>query len=326
MTISFNTRDAKNELKYSKKYILDNIDELSLFQRYVGNVKLRQAFCSPLRKDDNPSFSLFQTREGNVLFKDHATGDSGDVFKFLKSLWNISMNETYKKIVNDFPDEQISLQRKVRIKEPDFDIEIGIKRKWFDPVDAWYWGKYHIDKQTLYRFKVYPISYYVINGIKRDEWRSEDPLYAYKVDDKFKIYKPLTKFKINKWKGNLTRDNIFGYEQLPKKGDLLIITKSLKDVMVLYGLGYNAIAPSSESTEISKEKITELSSRFKRIVLFFDNDEAGIKHSNKYVNKYNFQRMQINPSEGIKDISDFIEVRGIEWTKNYMEYLLDGNE
>lgn len=326
MTISFNTKNAKDSIKYSKKHILDKTDELSLFQQYVGNIKLKQAFCSPLREDDNPSFSLFQTKEGNILFKDHATGESGDVFKFLRMLWNCSLNEVYKRIIDDFPTDQVNLERKNKIREYQSDLDIAIKRKHFDLVDACYWQKYFIEKSTLYKFKVWPISYYTINGIKQSEWQTDDPMYAYKVNDKFKIYRPLTKYKKDKWRGNLTKNNVFGYEQLPKKGDLLIITKSLKDVMVLYELGYNAIAPSSESTEISKSFIDELSSRFKRIVLFFDNDEAGIKNSTKYVEKYQFQRMQINPSEGIKDISDFREVHKDEWTRNYIEYLLDGNE
>lgn len=326
MSITFNTRNARESEKYSRKRILECLDEIDIFHRYVGNVKLRQAFCSPLRNDDNPSFSLFQTKDGNILFKDHATGDSGDVFKFLKLLWNCSTTEVYKKIINDFPKEQLVLKSKSRTIFHDEEVEIGIKRRWFDQVDACYWGKYCINKQTLYKFKVYPISYYVISGIKRDESTLEDPMYAYKVNDKFKIYKPLTKNKSKKWRGNLGRNNIFGYEQLPKKGDLLIITKSLKDVMVLYELGYTSIAPSSESTGISEECIKELSSRFKRIVLFFDNDLAGEKHSDKYVNKYGFQKILIDPSEGIKDISDFVDANNLESAGLYMKKLLDGKE
>lgn len=330
MSISFSTKKAIDNKKYTKENVLLKIDDLSIFKRYIGNVKLKQSFCSPLRKDNNPSFNLFQNKDGEIMYYDHATGDSGDVFKFLKQLWNCTKNEVYKRIMDDLPSDAIDLKTKSRIKQYSDDITIGIKRKYISPIDAWYWGKYHISKETLYKFKVYPISYYTlsydnITHIKQAEYTSEDPIYAYKVNDRFKIYRPLTKFKINKWRGNLRKQNVFGYEQLPKQGDLLIITKSLKDVMVLYELGYTAIAPSSESTEIPKDIIAELKTRFKRIVLFFDNDEAGIKHSLKYSDKYKFERIQINPSEGIKDISDFIDIRNYECTINYIEFLLDGN-
>lgn len=309
--------------KYTKEYILSRIDELSIFQRYLGNIKLKQAYCSPLRKDNNPSFNLFQNKEGSIMYKDHATGESGDVFKFLRLLWNCNVKEVYKRIINDLPSDTPAIQRKRRVAYSE-DVEIAIKRRYFCPIDACYWDRFLIKKETLYMYKVYPISYYTSNGIKQLEWTDDDPMYAYKVNDKFKIYRPLTKHKEWKWRGNLSNNNIFGYEQLPKKGNLLIITKSLKDVMVLYELGYTSVAPASESTEIPKETMEELSSRFNRVILFFDNDTAGIKYSTKVSKEYNLQRIQIDPSEAIKDISDFIESRGFEDTKKYMEYLLDG--
>lgn len=49
-------------------------------------------------------------------------------------------------------------------------------------------------------------------------------MYAYKVYNHFKIYKPLAD-KYTKWRNNLTEYDIQGYKQLPKKGDILIITK-----------------------------------------------------------------------------------------------------
>ena len=55
-------------------------------------------------------------------------------------------------------------------------------------------------------------------------------MYAYKVYNHFKIYKPYAD-KYTKWRNNLTELDIQGYKQLPKTGDILVITKSMKDVM-----------------------------------------------------------------------------------------------
>ena len=47
-------------------------------------------------------------------------------------------------------------------------------------------------------------------------------MYAYKVYNNFKIYRPLAD-KYTKWRNNLTDYDIQGYEQLPQKGDILFI-------------------------------------------------------------------------------------------------------
>ena len=82
-------------------------------------------------------------------------------------------------------------------------------------------------------------------------------MYAYKVFDKFKIYRPLAS-KYTKWRTNLTTSDVQGLAQIPEKGDLLIITKSLKDVMVLYEMGYTAISAASETTFIPEDIISGL--------------------------------------------------------------------
>jgi hypothetical protein len=118
-----------------------------------------------------------------------------------------------------------------------------------------------------------------------------------------------------------------GYEQLPKTGKLLIITKSLKDVMVLYELGYNAVALQSENDNLNKQIFIELSNRFKKIVIFFDNDLPGLDASVKLCEKYNLPRITIDSSYrafyDIKDISDFISVFP-KGTKKLMKQLLNG--
>ena len=64
---------------------------------------------------------------------------------------------------------------------------------------------------------------------------------------------------------------------LPKSGDdYVVITKSLKDVMVLYEFNIPAIAPNSETLFISDKQLEKLKSKFKNIVVFYYNDCVGI--------------------------------------------------
>ena len=80
---------------------------------------------------------------------------------------------------------------------------------------------------------------------------------------------------------------------LPKSGgDYVVITKSLKDVMVLYEFNIPAIAPNSETLFISDKQLEKLKSKFKNIIVFYDNDCAGISGMNKI--KKNHKKLPSN--------------------------------
>lgn len=151
-------------------------------------------------------------------------------------------------------------------------------------------------------------------------------MYAYKIFDKFKIYRPLSETRKDKWRTNCTSIDLQGYEQLPDKGDLLIITKSLKDVMVLHELGYNAVALQSENDHLYKSIYNNLQQRFKRIVILFDNDKPGLEASIKLSNKYNIPRIYIDSGlyelYKVKDISDYIKVFGKDSAGELLKSLL----
>lgn len=69
---------------------------------------------------------------------------------------------------------------------------------------------------------------------------------------------------LTNWKAS----QIQGAKQLPKEGgDLLIIQKSMKDVMCLYELGIVAIAPNSENLFLSDTQLDKVKSKFKRIIV-----------------------------------------------------------
>lgn len=142
-------------------------------------------------------------------------------------------------------------------------------------------------------------------------------MYAYKVYNNFKIYRPLAD-KYTKWRNNLTDYDIQGYEQLPQKGDILFITKSMKDVMCLYEMGYPAISPSSESTFIPKDVLEQLKTRFKRIIILFDRDVAGVKRSRKLSQETGLEAMFINKKFKAKDVSDAVKANSFEEIKNWL--------
>lgn len=126
--------------------------------------------------------------------------------------------------------------------------------------------------------------------------------------------------------GNWPSKKIQGYDQLPKKGNLLVITKSLKDVMCLHSLGITACAPCSETQFLTDTMLSELKERFKYIITLFDNDSTGISFMNKQKKKYpELLYTWIPRSLGAKDISDYYKANGkkktIKLIADYIKYL-----
>lgn len=289
--------------------ILTKVTELDIYQRYVRNIQIGKIYNSPFRKDSNPSFGIFYSRSnGNLLFKDHGIGLTGNVITFVGQYYGLTnYNQILCKIIEDLnvtslPTRDYTTLRKYKPSE----TIIGIVRQIFTKVDLDYWSTFAITEATLKKYNVFSCKYYLCNGIVKAIYRDDNPMFAYKVFNKFKIYRPLGD-KFTKWRNNLTDYDIQGYKQLPDTGDLLIITKSLKDVMCLYEMGYNAISPSSESSFIPMEIVEQLKKRFKRILICFDRDVPGIRYVRKISLKTGLKCFLVHKKFKAKDISDAIK-------------------
>jgi hypothetical protein len=325
----YNTLTVTENVTLDK--ILEIIDEYHIYSYYLGHaVSINKPISSPFRKDKNPSWCLFRSKQNEIMYKDFATGETGNVVKFVQKLFEIKYHAALNKIWHDLISSGKIKQRKPRIeptlKEPSKVIEI--KRKYFTETDDIFWGKYGISRETLKLFNVFPISAFWVNGIQQSfTYTKDSPMYAYKIYNKFKIYRPYSKRREDKWRNNCGPYDIQGWEQLQVNNDLVIITKALKDVMVLHELGYNAIAPQSENSAIPATVIDNLRQRFKEIVIMFDNDtpgkEAADKLAFKYGLKYTYLPLDYLILYNVKDISDVVKELGKEVAERKIKELLN---
>ena len=304
------------------EYILSKVSEYDIYASYIGQFKPGLIYNSPFRKDTNPSFGVFLSkRTGKLLFKDHGSGVCGDVIKFVREITGISnYNDVLQEIVRKLKITNKTVLKSTKPIESKETV-IGIVRQAFTKIDEQYWGSYHISMPTLEKYNVHSIKYYLCNGIVKGIYKDENPMYAYKVYNNFKIYRPLGD-KFTKWRNNLTEFDVQGYAQLPKKGNLLIITKSLKDVMVLHEMGYNAVSPSSESTFIPDVVLNDLKKRFKNILLCFDRDIPGVQNMRKVSLKTGLKGFLVHKSFKAKDISDAVKTNGFESVHDWLKKLL----
>ena len=315
----------------SLRDLLDKVDDYTIYKYYLGEVKLGQLIHSPLRSDDaNPSFALFKSSRGDILFKDHGNGEAGNALKFLKLYRGIQTREELER----------ELLRIVRSTNPTLEVKtnnhtkvvgegvtnIGIVRQPFTKVDKEYWKQFHISLDTLKKFNVFSIKYFLCNRVVRGTYKDTNPMYAYKVFDKFKIYRPLAS-KYTKWRTNLTNRHVQGLAELPQEGgNLLIITKSLKDVMSLYEMGFYAISASSETSFIPEDILKSLKKKWKHIVILYDRDATGMLKARAYSKQYKLHAVFVNKRFHAKDISDAIKLNGYHKINQWLHKTLNQYE
>lgn len=306
------------------EYILSKVTEYDIYAHYLGQFKVGMIYNSPFRKDKNPSFGIFYSKKSKqLLFKDHGTGECGNVIKFVQ-LYTGKTN--YNDILQDIV-AKLNITSETRLDSskqyiPSTETVIGVVRQEFTDIDIKYWNQFNISTKTLKKFNVNSIKYYLCNGIVKGIYKPENPMYAYKVYNNFKVYRPLGD-KYTKWRNNLTEYDVQGYEQLPKKGDVCIITKSLKDVMCLYEMGIPAISPSSESTWLPDTVLEDVLKRFKRVLICFDRDSPGMRNLRKISLKTGLNGLIMHKKFKAKDISDAIKANGFDKVKEYIYAEID---
>lgn len=319
---------TKTAITVSLKDLLDKVDDYTIYSYYLGTFKPGKLMNSPLRPDDKiPSFAIFPSKTGDLLFKDHGTGESGNALKFVKLYRGIQTRDELErellKIVRRMnPNQTINTAKYTKLVSSGV-TDIGIVRQPFNTIDKQYWKQFHISIDTLKHFNVFSIKYFLCNSVVRGTYKETSPMYAYKVYDRFKIYRPLAS-KYTKWRTNLTNRHVQGLAELPKEGgNLLIITKSLKDVMSLYEMGYYAISASSETTFIPDDILQSLRSKWKHIVILYDRDRTGMLRAREYSKKYKFDAIFVHKKFKTKDVSDAIRDNSFEEVKQWLNKTLN---
>jgi hypothetical protein len=298
---------------FTKDYIYSKVSQETIFEYYFGEkISLSKRYKSPLRKDSSPGCSFYYGQSGDLLFYDSKEG-SMDCIKFIMSKYNLSFFDTMVKIKTDL----IELQ--TIKKSSDFETKnslkkIEIKKRNFNQQELDYW---QIPDEIIKEDDIVSEGIFSIS----DLWYNEEHKYsnlnmcfAYKQSEiySYQIYRPLLdkslRFRTNN--GNF----IYSFDKLDFSYDYVLINKSKKDNFYARFLGYNSIGIISENINISDKVLEFLKLKFKKIYLCLDNDETGIKYSNKL--KSILPEIILKPSLHGKDFTDMCKIKGGDWVKN----------
>jgi len=329
---------VKTDEVLNKENLLRKVSNMDIFRYYIENFPgLNTKFTSRLRCDKHPT-CIVSIIGGEPMYSDFADKTGLRSFDYVMVKYGIQFTEALEKINSDMGlglksyrnrDYGNYKQYKTKFKLPSKQQQskgtnkihkIKVKRRPFTEQDLEFWGNFNIDKYILDMYEVSPISHYWLVKENDVETRISIPknklTYAYRLDAyRYKIYTP--KDRDFKWLSNTNRNSIQGIKQLPKDGELLVITKSLKDVMCFASIGIPAIAPQAESIVIDEKIIANLKNRFVTIVSNFDFDYAGIKGTNKLKRLYDIPAIMFTNGRfgtinyGSKDLSDYIRDNGV---------------
>ena len=323
-----------NKPYLTKELLLSEVSDENIFRYYIKNLHIGKIMNSPLRKDIKPSFGVFLAKPQNELFfKDFRLG-SGDCVKFVSELLNISYSEALNQIGIDFGlDNKYKLSNSLKTpvqgvynKSIERTYEnipkiINVTYRQWENHDIKFWEKFGITVKILEFYKVFPIKWLFIND---NVYAVDRHAYAYQEfkDDilTYKIYQPYSEYK---WISNHDKTVHQGYSQLPKTGDLLIITKALKDVMSLCAvMKIPSIGLQNETVMTKDSVIQEYKDRFKRVITLFDNDPAGITLAFRYNSTYDLPIILLPYKYGCKDFSDLVKKLGVDKAREILKELI----
>jgi hypothetical protein len=322
------------EPKITKDFLLSYNSEETYMSFYLGIPIKKGLFCSPLRKDNSPTCSFYRNKQGDLIFKDFNGSFYGNFISVVMYKCSLNYSEALRAIANDFnliktpgyvKHKGIVRDNIQKFEAPETSL-IRVEVQDFQPKELEWWMTFGITEKTLKKFNVYSCKNIFLNGSYFMASTPGCPAYGYyggKEDniELWRIYFP--KKKQYRFLTNWKAKQIQGFKQLPKQGKLLVITKSMKDVMCLYNLGIKAIAPNSENLFLSDKVLDDLKKRFTYIAVFYDNDLPGISNMCKIKKEHpELVYTWIPRRYGAKDISDFRSKYGEKRTKQFIKDLI----
>lgn len=343
-------RDNLEERGYiNKEKILEYVTEKEIYELVFGfQPEQYQYVTSPFRDDNNPGcWFSFDPNKNQLRFIDFGNYDNIQGIK-MSNIDCFNAVQIYYKLPNFFQTlnfikeklikgknlsrKTISVENTFKEKTKKRKVLIEFTPKLYKPIDGRFWSPYGITKENLIEDKVFSVLSYKLYNTKNGDFfkRVNFPCYCFTdfKESRKKLYIPYKK-GAKRFITNCIADDVGGYNSLPDFGKQLIITKSYKDWRVLKNQGINTVWFQNEGMIPSYEILIDLCRRFEKILVFFDNDEPGIKAGRKVVTHLNtlyknkaFQ-IYLNPnllkSHYISDPSDLYKKKSEKHLKMFLQ-------
>ena len=327
LTFNFDTTQITKEYIYSH-----GINQESIMQYYTGaDINSRKLIVSPFRVDNHTTCSFYKSKSSILYLHDFATNEHINCFEAVMKLYNCNYYDALKIIAKDFGliENNVAFKPIPKIVESikeNNSAKIQVQIKDFTNKELEWWNQFGISIKLLKKYHVFSLQHVFINGELKFSSTEKCPIYGYYFgkdkngDEKWKIYFP-TRAEA-RFLNNTNKKLLQGYKQLPKTGDLLVITKSMKDVIAMYGFGIAACAPNSETLFISDKQLEEFKQRFKHILIIYDSDRPGRSNMAKIRREHPELNYYFLPKYLAKDFTDSIKQVGVDKMKELVNQFM----
>lgn len=309
-----------NGIVASESYdVYSKIDQMKVWQSLLGiTVKLNTKMVNTLRHDTKPGCWLYE-HENVILLADFADSrfHGATCITAVMIKYQCSYTRALEIIKQDFSytNQKLSLSIK---STKDFNFQLSFTKGAWNQHHKDYWSEYGISKSQLELENCYPVSSYSFNTHSCPDFLQKVKVYdettAIVVDKKIKIYKPNSPFK---FLSNFNENTIGGTNKII---DSVIITKSVKDYMVLDNLGYSSRFIHSETSNPDLDRFM----RYNKVFVLMDNDTTGLDACKRLSSNNHFIGISI-PQGYPKDISDFYKTYGHTETRHLIRQLIPKN-
>lgn len=344
----------------TQRNLYDKVDSYAIFKAYCKNFReVGKNFSSEFREDSNPSCRI-ENVGGDLLYTDFGEG-SYYAISYVMRKFSLSRHDAMRKISFDFnldmidfsqsnsyfPKTEITDLRRKKYEGRNEKTPTGIKVKYcgFTADELRYWDRHGWTFDMLYRASIKSISNFWITmehiGMIDVPFSVKDEMafvYDYYMHDgvfRRKLYFPERSDR--RFISNVDNTIIQNWDLLPKQGgDILWITSSKKDTGCFWHLNghfCNAIAPNNELSFIPEEVFyNKIRPRWKRIILWFDNDyekdqNFGIINAKKFSQMYNIEYFYNPIQYKAKDPAELVAKYGLREFNQLLKHKLesDGN-
>lgn len=273
-----------NYYNYTYQQVFQLIDQLEVWSDILSvSAEIGRYVTSPFRLDNNPKCFL-RDYNGIILFTDFAFPEYNKftcvhaVAKLkqvnLQTAANLICNKyLHKADVNFYgiPSIQTNVGKNINKSSSSIHFEPfrdSTGQACYSNIDKEYWIKRNVSSSQLQRHNVYSVHHFFIN---QQYIKPKLPSFAYLFDNgHVKIYSP---YDIkHKWVSTCNSEDIWKSVDFPPS-EFCIITKSLKDLMVLenlidcdiYAFQNEGVIPNLDFLSV-----------YDRVYVLYDNDTGGI--------------------------------------------------
>lgn len=311
--------------------LLSKVSEFDIYQHYLGrDFAVGRKLKSPFRDDSTPSFNVFYTKRGNLYHTDFGDMNfKGGCVDLVMQLYGIGYSQALERINRDLctgidyePFKKYTVNNPEPISGKQYRV-IKVASKRFTKKGLEFWNQYHITPEELKLHDIYQVKEITMDG-SRIPIGKDELVFGYRRGDRWKVYRPETDRKENKWyPNNVPNDTMEGLDTL-KAGNPCIITKSSKDRIILLKFYPHVCSTQNESiAAINPKNLAYIQENSSVQYVNFDNDATGKKQSMLFTSTYGFKHINVPDYyavQGIKDFSDMAKFLGLEAVENYLKH------